>query len=91
MQQIATRFDNEYAFCAGSVQCVYKVERRGEEVHLSGLETEGDALLFRRSLRFSRDQEKQVCEFARILAESQTFPRMMIELAEEYFSSAFFD
>ena len=91
MQQIATRFDNEYAFCAGSVHCVYKVERRGEEVHLSGLETEGDALLSRYSLSFSRDQEKQVCEFARILAESQTLPRMMIELAEEYFSSAFFD
>ena len=91
MQQITRKFDNRYAFRAGSVCCVYNVERSGEEVLLQGFETEGCTLLFSHCISFLSQQEMQVRRFAQILVESQTLPRMMIELAEEYFSSAFFD
>ncbi len=69
----------------------YHVECSGEYVLLHGLETENEVLLFKACISFSREQEMQVRIFARNLAESETVPRMMIELAEEYFSSASFD
>ncbi len=88
MQQITKEFDNGYAFCAGSLFCVYQVEKTADKVILFGKETQGDTLVFRERIFFSLEQEMPVRRFARALAESQTFPRMMIELAEEYFSSA---
>lgn len=91
MQQIAKRFDNGYAFYTGSFCCVYNVEKTVEGVILWGRETEGDTLVFSAHIFFSLEQEVQIRIFARSLAESKTLPRMMIELAEEYFSSASID
>lgn len=91
MQRNARRFDKGLAFCTDSVCCTYVVERVGEEVILRGFETEGDAAVYSNRLSFSQEQERQVRNFVRDLAESKTLPRMMVELAEEYFSSTVFD
>ena len=91
MLQIAKEFDQNYAFYADTCQCVYTVTRTEDSVALSGKESVGETITFGVKILFSAEQELQVQNFARFLAESKTFPRMMIELAEEYFSSASFD
>ena len=91
MRQIAKEFDIDYVFYADPFRCVYTVTRTAEGVMLTGKESEGEAIAYVAHLRFSEEQEPQVQSFVRFLTESKTFPRMMIELAEEYFSSAFFD
>lgn len=73
------------------MRCVYVVEKTGECVVLSGKEAEGNHLVFVDRVAFPLELEAQVRNFARALSESQTLPRMMIELAEEYFSSAVFE
>ena len=88
MRQIAKEFDIDYVFYADPFRCVYTVTRTAEGVMLSGKEFEDEIIAFSAQILFSDSQELQVQNFARFLTESKSFPRMMIELAEEYFSSA---
>lgn len=71
--------------------CVFRIVKQGEELLLIGEEKENGVITFRTELSFSLFQKHTVESFAASLADSRTFPRMMIELAEEYFSSACFD
>ncbi len=80
-----------YQFRDGSRSCAFRIEEGDEGVTLIGEEWDGGAAIFCSTLSFSPYERNRAESFVRILAESKTHPRMMIELAEEYFSSASFE
>lgn len=75
----------EYAFRTGVSFCTYGLTREKNEILLEGKEAENGKTTFRLTLNFSSEEAKAVERFARTLADTQTMPRMMAELAEEYF------
>ena len=89
MKEFLNQKGKSYRFFVGTLFCVFWTEERAGEMLLWGEETERGVVLYRDNLSFSHLDAHRVEKFAQILAESKTFPRMMKELAEEYFSSAF--
>ncbi len=85
MESVEGQNNKRYAFYAGSLFCVYELVERGNEVILFGMESEQGTRERSDMLSFSNSQKKRAEAFMRILAQSRTLPRMMTELAEEYF------
>jgi len=78
----------KYGFQEGAHSCTYRIEAGEREILLQGEERNGGVLLSFEKLSFSPSEARIAESFVRDLAESRTYPRMMKELAEEYFSSA---
>ena len=75
-----------FVFRRDSLVCSFRMATEQREVLVYGEEAENGKTVFRCVLSFSRELAKEAKQFARILCESETFPRMMEELAEEYFA-----
>ncbi len=63
----------------------YQITTGRKEVILRGEEIEKGEKVYSKALSFSVAEEEKAKEFYRLLLESRTFPRMMEELAEEFF------
>ena len=63
----------------------YAISEDKDEVWISGEEIFQEKTIFQTSISFSSDEKERCFDFCRILVESRTFPRMMEELAEEFF------
>ncbi|MBE6712233.1 MAG: hypothetical protein E7580_01795 [Ruminococcaceae bacterium] len=83
-----SRGNKKYGFCVGVICCSFWLKAAGKEVCLYGEEAENGNTIFRLKLSFSSEQADRADMFLRTLADTQTMPRMMAELAEEYFSAA---
>lgn len=74
-----------HRFYTGSVICTYRAVLKGDAVYLEGEERLNSRVIYYNTLTFPAIMIFQVRYFAAILAENHTLPRMMRELAEEYF------
>lgn len=75
-----------FVFYADTLACTFCLAREKGCVLLYGEEAENGKTVFSLMLSFSLRQERKVKSFVRTLVDSETFPRMMAELAEDYFS-----
>lgn len=82
---ITKNFDKEFVFHADTLRCSFRLQAGEGRVLLYGKEAENGKTTFRLMLSFSREQVMELEEFVQILLETKTYPRMMAELAEEYF------
>ena len=73
-----------FSFCISSRSFSYSVVTKGDEVLLCGQEAERGKATFSFVLSYAKSQRAAVEQFAENLAESETVPQMMRELAEEY-------
>ena len=78
--------NEQFVFRRDTVVCSFCLETKENEVLLNGEEAENGKTTFRLVLTFSRELAKEAKQFARILCETETHPRVMAELAEEYFA-----
>ena len=85
MKQFEQNGGTEYVFVQGS--CAYWIEVRRKEVLLYGGERKQGKEAVYSCVSFSEKQLCAVKAFAKELADTETHPCMMMELAEEYFSS----
>ncbi len=74
-----------HRFQCGSLVCTYRVMLQGDAVYLEGEERMKNHVLYYNSLAFPAIVVFQVRHFVSLLAENRTLPRMMKELAQEYF------
>ena len=84
MEKKSKGYGAELVFHTGAFSCTYRILKHAGEILLEGEEAENGKTTFRLVLAFSSEEVKAVERFARDLAATQTMPRMMGELAEEY-------
>ena len=84
MEKKYSQRGKEFVFRMGATFCSYRITKEEKRVLLEGREAENGKTTFRLVLDFSSEEDKAVEHFAHTLAHTQTMPRMMAELAEEY-------